>query len=79
MAETGNTEEAVNFLVESLCKDPDCKEYSDQLKQLIEESLTEEIQAYESDPELKNHFLQLQLNSKVIDYFQKNLKDLKEE
>ena len=79
MAEAGNIEGAIQFLIESLCSDPDSKEYSDQLKKLIEHTLADEIKAYESDPELKNHFLQLKLNGKIIDHFSKNLKGQKVE
>ena len=73
LAEREGTEEAIQYLVEYLCSDPDAIDLSDKLKELLEQSLATEIQDYATDPELKQHFLQLKVNERLVEHLEKKL------
>ena len=73
LAEREGTEEAIQYLVEYLCSDPDASDLSDKLKELLEQSLATEIQDYATDPELKQHFLQLKVNERLVEHLEKKL------
>ena len=73
LTECGGTEEAIQYLVEYLCSDPDASDISDKLKELLEQSLATEVQDYAMDPELKQHFLQLKVNERLVEHLEKKL------
>ena len=73
LTECGGIEEAIQYLVEYLCSDPDASDISDKLKELLEQSLATEVQNYATDPELKQHFLQLKVNERLVEHLEKKL------